>query len=342
MKKQVLFWVWSFCVISLFGQDTFSIIAVDEETGEVGSAGASCITGAADFGGVIIISQIIPGRGGMNAQATICIPNRNLEAGIERMEAGDSPDEVLEYLFNNDQCFWGNQDSTNRQYGIADFDANDKARPAAFTGANCMSENGHIVGPNYAIQGNILLDTYVLDSMEARFLRSAGTLADKLMAAMQGANIPGADSRCLSDSTSSTSAFLMVYKPDDLEDEPSLLLNVLEAPAGVEPIDSLQKLFDEQIDTLVTDTLNNEDTLAFIDALIEDQIIIYPNPSIDFININTSKIIQSIEVVDLRGKRIAYDPSVRRIDITDFPAGMFWLEFKTIKDKSVRLTFIKI
>ncbi len=99
MKKQVLFWVWSFCIISLFGQDTFSIIAVDEETGEVGSAGASCITGAADFGGVIIISQIIPGRGGMNAQATICIPNRNLEAGIDRMETGDSPDEVLEYLF---------------------------------------------------------------------------------------------------------------------------------------------------------------------------------------------------------------------------------------------------
>ena len=120
------------------------------------------------------------------------------------------------------------------------------------------------------------------------------------------------------------------------------MLNVLEAPAGVEPIDSLQKLFDEQIDTLVTDTLNNEDTLAFIDALIEDQIIIYPNPSIDFINIKTLKIIQSIEVVDLRCKRIAYDPSVRRIDITDFPAGMFWLEFKTIKDKSVRLTFIKI
>ncbi len=182
--------------------------------------------------------------------------------------------------------FLGKQDSTNRQYGIADFNANAKARTAAFTGANCMNENGHIVGPNYAIQGNILLDTYVLDSMEARFLRTEGSLANKLMAAMQGANIPGADSRCLSDSTSSTSAFLMVYKPDDLEDEPSLLLNVLEAPAGIEPIDSLQKLFDEQIDT---DTLNNEDTLAFVDALLEDQIQIYPNPASEFIHIKTAK-----------------------------------------------------
>ena len=33
-------------------QDTFSIIAVDPQTGEVGSAGATCVDGIAQWGGI--------------------------------------------------------------------------------------------------------------------------------------------------------------------------------------------------------------------------------------------------------------------------------------------------
>ena len=41
--KQILSLLIVFCSLNLMGQDTFSIIAVDPDTGDIGSAGASCI-----------------------------------------------------------------------------------------------------------------------------------------------------------------------------------------------------------------------------------------------------------------------------------------------------------
>lgn len=248
MKKLAAF-LYFLCAVSLLrAQDTFSIVAVDPETGEVGSAGATCVPGIGAYGGVVLLSGIIPGRGGVNAQAWICInPHINLDNAIERMDEGLSPQEVIGWLLENDECFSQNYDPSYRQYGIADFGPDGSPRTAAHTGSNADDWKGHIAGPSYSIQGNILRGPEVLDSMEARFLAAQGPLAFKLMAAMQGANMVGADARCTAAGTSSTSAFLRVFRPDDEPDAPYLELNVAEAPAGVEPIDSLQALFDEWV-----------------------------------------------------------------------------------------------
>ncbi|MEM1218596.1 MAG: secretion protein, partial [Bacteroidota bacterium] len=49
----------------LLAQHTFSIVAVDVATGEVGSAGATCLTSddCGGCGGAVIISDLVPGRG---------------------------------------------------------------------------------------------------------------------------------------------------------------------------------------------------------------------------------------------------------------------------------------
>ncbi|MCB0625962.1 MAG: DUF1028 domain-containing protein, partial [Saprospiraceae bacterium] len=119
---------------SLLAQDTFSICAVDPETGEVGSAGASCIDtdDCGGCGGVIIISGLIPGKGAVNSQATACIPNVNLNNALTQMEAGLSPQQIVDYLLGNDACQFGN--TSNRQYGIVDLDDNGDPRSAAYTG----------------------------------------------------------------------------------------------------------------------------------------------------------------------------------------------------------------
>ena len=276
MAKQLRFFFPSFFVIFLLhnviSQDTFSIVAVDPETGEVGSAGASCVDNAAQFGGVILISGIIPGRGAINGQATVCIPHVNLNNGITQMGNGASPQEVLDYLFANDACQFGNEN--DRQYGVVDFDENDMPRAAAFTGSNTLNYAGHRVGANYSIQGNILLGPQILDSMEARFLSTEGPLAVKLMSAMQGANVPGADSRCLDEGTSSKSAFLRVARPDDELSELYLEINIAEEPNGVEPINSLQAAFDVWADTaLVHSNITEREFTATV----------FPNPaSYDF------------------------------------------------------------
>ena len=166
----------------LKSQDTFSIVAVDAETGEIGSAGASCVDNADQFGGVILISGIIPGRGAINGQATVCIPHVNLNNAIEQMDLDLSPDEIIDWLYINDACQFGSNEQ--RQYGIVDLDSMDNPRSAAFTGTNALSYAGHRLGDNYAIQGNILLGPQILDSMEYNFVNTSGPLAKRLMAAL--------------------------------------------------------------------------------------------------------------------------------------------------------------
>ncbi|NNE28487.1 MAG: DUF1028 domain-containing protein, partial [Saprospiraceae bacterium] len=198
-----------FCLLLPLGaQHTFSIVAIDVETGKVGSAGATCLTSAdcGGCGGAVIISDLVPGKGAINAQATVCIPNTNLNNGIQQLTNGADATSTLSWLIANDACQFGN--STNRQYGIVSLDPMGMVDAKGYTGISCLAEAGHRVGPNYSIQGNILIGEHVLDSMEANFLNASGSLEEKLMAAMQGANIPGADSRCLLDGISSKSSFL--------------------------------------------------------------------------------------------------------------------------------------
>tara|TARA_Y100001970_G_C14249091_1_gene870448 strand:+ start:4559 stop:5452 length:894 start_codon:yes stop_codon:yes gene_type:complete len=229
MKKIIL-------IISvLFAQDTFSIVAIDPQTGQIGSAGASCISGS------IIISDIRPGVGAIHTQSYWTSGNQNYASDL--MEAGYSPNQIIDSLVENDS---GNN-PTIRQYGIVDI-YNNEVRAAAFTGENCFDYKGHILGETYAIQGNILLGNEVLEEMESRFLNTDGELSERLMASLQGANIPGADIRCIDDSLSSLSAFIRVANTYDEEDDYFLDINVNNVEFvgyHIDPIDSLQFLFDE-------------------------------------------------------------------------------------------------
>ena len=219
-------------------QDTFSIVAVDLATGQVGSAGATCLDDNQIAGGAVIISDVIPDVGAIHTQSYWIPANQNA-AHDQVVTGGLSPEELMTWLEEND----AENTPAVRQYGMADL-VSGVARAAAFTGDNCFDFKGHIVGENYAIQGNILLGEEILTQMEAGFLETEGTLAEKLMAALQGANVAGADTRCLDEGVSSRSAFLRVADPGDDPDALALDLVVSLTPFGVEPIDVLQSEFD--------------------------------------------------------------------------------------------------
>jgi len=229
--KKLQYFLLILLISETLSQDTFSIVAVDPQTQEVGSAGASCINGS------IIISDVHPGIGAVHTQSYWNSTNQNNASNL--MDQGYAPEEIIEYLVENDSQ--GNP--SIRQYGVVDLV--DDGRSAAFTGENCYDYKNHILGPTYSIQGNILLGQEVLDSMEVNFLNTSGSLATRLMAAMQGAKIPGADTRCLSSGISSLSAFIRVAQPNNLEDSLYLHLNVNNTQPGIDPIDTLQDLFDD-------------------------------------------------------------------------------------------------
>lgn len=238
MKTIYIFLSIIYISAELFSQDTFSIVAVDTVTGEVGGAGASCLDNSDISGGVLIINELHPGKGAIHTQAYWRYGNQRLAGN--QMDLGMSPEEIVVWLQENDVD--GNP--SIRQYGIVDFDPSGNPRAAAFTGENCDDYKSHIVGPNYSIQGNILLGQQILDSMEARFLITEGTLADKLMSALQGAKVAGADTRCMDEGVSSQSAFLRIAKQDDSGPPYFIDLVVAETPYGAEPIDSLQIIYD--------------------------------------------------------------------------------------------------
>ena len=233
---------------------TFSIVAVDLNNGQVGSAGASCI------GGSIIISDVHPGVGAIHTQSYWSGYNQLMASDV--MDNGLSPDEIIDYIVENDVS----NNPLFRQYGIVDL--YEGGRSAAYTGENCMDYKGHILGQTYAIQGNILLGEEDLINMENNFNTTSGTLSDKLMAALQGANLPGADIRCLDDGTSSLSAFIRVANPLD-DDNYFLDLNINNTSHGNEPIDLLQELYDQWVyEQDPTGDINQDGTLDIYEIII--------------------------------------------------------------------------
>lgn len=235
--NSILFFILSALILSsqlnTRAQDTFSIVAVDTVTGEIGSAGASCV-GAINGVGAFILSDVIEGIGGIHTQAQWNATNQ--QNARARMLEGLSPQQIIDWLVANDAQ--GNP--TIRQYGIVDLTRNGES--AAYTGVNCLNYKNHVTGPGYAIQGNILLGQIIIDTMHTTFLNTQGPLADRLMATLQAAKILGADTRCAARGTSSRSGFVKVVRIGD-GGTPYLQIIVPDTPVGKDPIDSLQTMF---------------------------------------------------------------------------------------------------
>ena len=337
MKAKFFNWISIFFFVFLadlaIAQDTYSIVAVDPETGEVGSAGASCVdlnqffpNSPDDF-----IAVLHPGLAAINTQAAYNGTNQNLAS--DRAVQGDSADAIIDYLLAND----AELNSRIRQYGVALL-KNGGPDIAAHTGISCYDEKYHITGATYSIQGNILIDSNVLDSMEAAFLSAEGPLSCKLMAALQGANRIGADSRCASNNTSSLFAYLKVAQPDDVFGNPSLLVSVRTSNGDqIEPIDSLQILFDEQdgCDTAVGNpssiSVSQEEWFS-LSYQNDYQKIVFNGPEGTYFQVlhNTG------------GTTLSFDlfPDFNELDISDFPTGIYYV-LATHEDKTWTTKFLK-
>ena len=238
MKKLVSILIFILALAMIFGQHTFSIVAIDSITKEVGSAGATCGDAVLWPGtrGAVLISDVIPGLGAIHTQSYW--NEQNQDQAHEKLLEGYTAEEIISWLIYND----AENNPSVRQYGAITL-INDSIKSDAYTGENCFDYKNHIIGDNYAIQGNILLGQSILDSMESRFLNTPGTLSEKLMASLQGAKVIGADTRCYDSQVSSLSAFLRVAKSDDLPNDFYIDIIVEATPDLIDPIDVIQEEF---------------------------------------------------------------------------------------------------
>ncbi len=178
---------------------TWSVIAVDRATGAVIIASATCVSQdafarfpAKDLRDVQAI--VVPGRGVAAAQAAVDNTRANQKLIFAEIQKGTSPGQILAMLKEDPQI-------ARRQFGIVDLEGRSAGFSGERNGAVSLDRQGRVEGTgiHYSIQGNILTsEAVVLKAVDA-FVAAKGTLADRVMAAMEAADAAGGDSRCSCD-----------------------------------------------------------------------------------------------------------------------------------------------
>jgi len=211
---------------------TFSIVAFDPRTEDLGVAVESRF---------ISVGAVVPwAQAGVGAVATQSFANTAYgPRGLAQLRKGAAPKDVLKALIAKDKM------AAQRQVGLVDA----RGRAAAFTGDECFEWAGHVVGRNYACQGNILAGEEVVKGMARAFESTEGDLPIRLLAALHAGQRAGGDKR------GQQSAALLVVRDrggyGGLNDR-WIDLRVDDHPA---PIDELTRIFNVYDVTL----LNRED-----------------------------------------------------------------------------------
>jgi uncharacterized Ntn-hydrolase superfamily protein len=157
---------------------TFSIVARDPETGQMGvavqshwfSVGSVVSWAEAGVGAVATQSLVDPSYGPL---------------ALELLKAGKSPEDALKGLLAADSG------SDVRQVAMVDT----QGRVAVHTGVRCIPEAGHHKGTGYTTEANLMERNTVWDAMASAYEHASGPFADRLLAALEAAQREKGDIR---------------------------------------------------------------------------------------------------------------------------------------------------
>ncbi|MEO8457709.1 MAG: DUF1028 domain-containing protein [Chloroflexota bacterium] len=157
---------------------TYSIVARDPETGELGVAVQSHY-----FSVGPIVPWVEAGVGAVATQASIDVSYG--PRGLDLMRGGKTASEALAALVAKDEL------SSRRQVGMVDAAGN----VATHTGDKCIAYAGHRSGPGVTVQANMMERDTVPDAMLAAYESTSGSLATRMLAALDAAEAEGGDIR---------------------------------------------------------------------------------------------------------------------------------------------------
>ena len=212
---------------------TFSILAYDPETGEIGAAVQSRVFSVGN--------GVLWAEAGVGAAATQAIVDVSYgPQALELLRKGMDAEHVVKTIWERDPdprpADWSKE---GRQFAVIDAKGNvyaytgPKATPWAGN-KSCSAPNAHCTA-----QGNILAGAGVVDSMVAFFERTPGHLSFRLLAALEGDQLAGGDTRGME------SAAMLIVKKDGgvwLHNDTVLRLQVDDSP---EPIKELRRLVEK-------------------------------------------------------------------------------------------------
>jgi uncharacterized Ntn-hydrolase superfamily protein len=157
---------------------TYSIVARDPATGQLGVAAQSCY---------FALGSVLPwARAGVGAVATQSMVDPGYGPRcLDLLASGLAADEALSQVRAADP---GRE---VRQVGLV----NALGDVASFTGSQCIDHVGHAGGDGYTAQANMMAGPGVCEAMAAAFESASGTLAQRLVAALVAAEGKGGDAR---------------------------------------------------------------------------------------------------------------------------------------------------
>lgn len=231
MKKLLLFfYILPFFAFGQFYQKdhpfahTFSIVARDPETGEMGVAVQSHWFSVG--------TSVTWAKSGVGVVATQSFTNVSFgPRGLALMEGGMSAQEALEKLIKEDDG------RDYRQVALLKTDGT----VASYTGKSCIESADNYVGDNFSVQANMMLNDKVVPAMKAAYLAHRDLpLAERMVEVLKAAQAAGGDIR------GRQSAALLVVGPDKVGDEvwkdKKIDLRVDDAEEPIQELDRLLKL----------------------------------------------------------------------------------------------------
>ncbi|HEY4217861.1 MAG TPA: DUF1028 domain-containing protein [Gemmatimonadaceae bacterium] len=210
---------------------TFSILAYDPATGEIGAAVQSRVFSVGN--------GVLWAEAGVGAVATQAVVDVGYgPRAIALLREGVSPEQTVKAIWGTDPDTAADWPKDGRQFAAIDA----KGNVYAYTGPKATSWAGdkQCAAPNHCTaQGNILASPAVVDSMVARFERTPGNLAYRLVAALEGGQSAGGDKRGME------SAALIIVKKNGgvwLHNDTVLRLQVDDSP---NPIAEMRRLVEK-------------------------------------------------------------------------------------------------
>jgi uncharacterized Ntn-hydrolase superfamily protein len=224
LSLAVLYAMWNVAAAeTLPTVSTFSIVAIDPQTGEMGVAVASRY-----FSVGSVVPWAMADVGAVATQANVNVGYG--QQAIDLLRQGLTAQEVLKKILADDKF----EGKDGRQVAIVDA----KGNVAAYTGPNAPKWAGDRQGKTWSAQGNILVGAQVPEAMGKAFDSTQGELAEKLFAALKAGDSVGGDAR------GRQSASMLVVKKlggRNINNDRYIYINVDDNP---DPFTELRRLLD--------------------------------------------------------------------------------------------------
>ncbi len=168
---------------------TWSIIAVDMETGRLVIASATCAAEGPDQL-KLLQAIVVPGIGVSAAQAGVDRTQANHRLVFEELQKRTHPEQIIRMLEDDPEV-------ERRQFGIVDA----MGRTAGRTGSGNRDAAAHYAGEAedgviFMVQGNIIASEAAMEAAVGVMEDGTMSLTDRVMAAMEATDALGGDARC--------------------------------------------------------------------------------------------------------------------------------------------------